>query len=67
MQILWLLVKCHMFYSAVVNRNSVAVYENTYSHCLAEKRFSEKNVHVAQLEPNIQLFDLWDFRLLQLY
>ena len=67
MQILWLLVKGHMFYSGVVNLNYFVIYENTYSHCLAEKRISEINAHVPQLEPKIQLFVLRDFSLLQLY
>jgi hypothetical protein len=50
-----------------VNLNYFVIYENTYSHCLAEKRISEINAHVPQLEPKIQLFVLRDFSLLQLY
>jgi hypothetical protein len=50
MQILCLFVKRHIFTSAVVNRNSIAIYENTYSHCFAENHNNEENVHFPQLE-----------------
>jgi hypothetical protein len=39
----------------------------THSHCLGEKRISEKNVHVPQLEPKIQVFVLQENSLLLLY